>query len=130
MDTREKIRTVEDLRETLLRDAWTIAAGFFDPLTADSAERVARQASAGRKLLIVIRPRDNELLSLETRAALMAALRCVDAVLIETSPEWRDFALRNPSARIDEDSAAELRRSEEFERLVLERQTAVGPQVG
>jgi len=78
----------------------------------------------------VIRPRDNELLSLETRAALMAALRCVDAVLIETSPEWRDLALRNPSARIDEDSAAELRRSEEFERLVLERQTAVGPQVG
>ena len=78
----------------------------------------------------MIRPRDNELLSLETRAALMAALRCVDAVLIETSSEWRDLALRNPSARIDEDSAAELRRSEEFERLVLERQTAVGPQVG
>ena len=128
MDTREKIRTLEDLRETVSRDAWTVAAGFFDPLTAEAAERVAGLAAAGRKLLIVIRPRDNELLSLETRAALMAALRCVDAVLIETRRNGatsRCGIPRRESMRI----APELRRSQEFERLVLERQTAVGPQV-
>jgi hypothetical protein len=118
------------LRETLLRDAWAIVAGFFDPLTAKTAERVSVQAGAGRKLLVVILPRDNELLNIETRAALMAGLRCVDAVLIETSPGWRDLAQRNPLVTIDEDTAAELQHSEEFERLVLERQAAVGPQVG
>jgi len=131
VDTREKIRSLENLRETLSRDAWTVIAGFFDPLTAEAAERVAGLAAVGRKLLVVIRPRDNELLSMEARAILMAALRCVDAVYIETSPEWRDVVRRNPSARIDEDSAADLRRSQELERLVLERQAAaVGPQAG
>ncbi|HXR75861.1 MAG TPA: hypothetical protein VN737_07795 [Bryobacteraceae bacterium] len=131
MDTREKIRNLEDLRETLSREAWTVVAGFFDPLTAEAAERVAGLTAAGRKLLVVIRPRDNELLNREARAILMAALRCVDAVFIETSPEWRDVVRRNPSARIDEDSAADLRRSQDLERLVLERQAAaVGPQAG
>ena len=129
MDTREKIRNLEDLRVTLSRDAWTIVAGFFDPLTAEAAERVAGLAVGGRKLLVVIRPCDRELLSVDARAALMAALRSVDAVLIERSPEWRDLAQRNPLITIEEDAAADLRRAQEFERLVLDRQTiAVGPQ--
>ncbi len=131
MDTREKIRNLEDLRETLSRDAWTVAAGFFDPMTAEAGERVAGLSAAGRNLLVVIRPRDNELLSVEARAIMVAALRAVDAVLIETSPEWRDLVRRNPSARIDEDTVADLRRSQEFERLVLDQQTAaVGSQAG
>lgn len=129
MDTREKIRNLEDLRVTLSRDAWTIVAGFFDPLTAEAAERVAGLAAGGRKLLVVIRPCGRELLSVDARAALMAALRSVDAVLIEASPEWRDLAQRNPLITIEEDAAADLRRAQEFERLVLDRQTiAVGPQ--
>ena len=107
MDTREKIRNLEDLRETLSRDTWTVAAGFFDPMTAEAAERVA-----GRNLLVVVRPRDNELLSVEARAIMVAALRAVDAVLIETSREWRELVRRNPSARIDEDTVADLRRSQ------------------
>jgi hypothetical protein len=131
VDTREKIRNLEDVRETLSRDAWTVAAGFFDPMTAEAAERIAGLTAAGRNLLVVIRSRDNELLSVEARAIMVAALRAVDAVLIETSPEWRELVRRNPSARIDEDTAADLRRSEEFERLVLDQQTAaVGTQAG
>lgn len=131
MDTRNKIRSLGDLRETLLRDAWTVAVGSFDPLTVETAEYAAALTVEGRKLLVVIRPRDNELLSVEARAILMAALRCVDAVLMETSSEWRELVRQNPSARIDEDAASDVRRSQEFERLVLERQIAgVGPQAG
>jgi hypothetical protein len=123
VDTREKIKTFEELRSLLGQGAWTILAGAFDPLTPDQAARVQSCVSPGRRLLVVIQSSSDELLDSASRVVLMAALRAVDAVMIETSDEWRVLAARNTDIRVIEDRDASLRYRREFEQLVIGRHT-------
>jgi hypothetical protein len=118
MDTRQKIITLE---QVLRGDNWVAAAGTFDPLTLEQAERLAALAGRepGRKLLAVVEPGNRTLLSAEARAALVAGLRVVDAVVVATAQQVRARGLA-----IEEDPAGEQRRSSNFVEFVLARQRA------
>lgn len=111
MDTRSKIVPESKLSEAVRAGQWWILAGTFDPLTAATAQRIAASAAApGVKLAVVVEPSDRELLAIDARAALVAALGSVDLVCIGpvSLPAQREPA---------RDAAA----TEDFIKLVLER---------
>lgn len=124
MDTRQKIKTFAELRPLLEHGAWTIFAGEFDPLTPALAARVESRVSPGFRLLAVVQPGSDTLLDAPSRAVLIAALRAVDAVMIEASCEWRPWAASNPDLRVIEDRETSLRDRREFEQLVIGRHAA------
>jgi hypothetical protein len=121
VDTRKKIKTFEELRPILARGLWTVLVGEFDPLTPAVAARADSYVSPGRRLLVVVQPGSDTLLNPPSRAVLMAAMRVVDAVMIETSDEWRALAVSNPDLEVIEDHEACVRDRRQFERLVIER---------
>lgn len=112
MDTRAKILRVDDLPVLLAEGEWTVIAGLFDPMTAAQAQRIARHRQNGRKFLAVVLENEDALLSADARAALVAALRTVDAVVIG---QPGDVPATN------EDIAAERGRTAEFVQFVLDR---------
>jgi hypothetical protein len=122
VDTRKKIQTWEELRPALADGKWKILAGSFDPLTADAAARIESSAEEGRRLLIVVQPISHALFDDASRALLLAALRAVDAVTIETSDEWRTVAAENPAVDISDEARLSIQMQSEFEQLVLSRQ--------
>ncbi len=74
----------------------TIVRGYFDPLLASHAERLARCA---RPLAVVVADPERPLLPLAARQLLVAALACVDCVLpgeIASAEDWtaEDLAVR------------------------------------
>ena len=126
MNTLRKIQKLESLRDSLGRDAWTVVVGRFDPMTCESADGLEAIAAPTRKLLVVVQSREGELLTVEGRAFLVAALRSVDAVLIEESDLWRHVIGENSNVLVVEDPAAESRREQAFRELVLSRQNKAG----
>ena len=116
MDTRSKIIDPSDLPRHLNTGDWTAVVGLFDPLTASQAKRIAAQANSGRKVLAVILPGENTLLTPESRAFLVAALRDVDLVAV-----GRSANIHLPNVLIDDDEAAELKRSEDFVEFIGSR---------
>lgn len=74
MDTRSKI--VDTLPPNC-----EIVEGFFDPLLADHAEQL-NSIEKTRPLAVVIRDPEEPLLNSRARAELVAALKCVDYVVI------------------------------------------------
>jgi hypothetical protein len=82
--------------------------------------------SPGRKLLVVVQSSKDELLTSDVRAILIAALRPVDAVLVESSDEWRQAVKGNPAALIVEDPSGEQKREHEFRALILNRHRQAG----
>ena len=119
LDTRSKIVDPADLPRYLHTGNWTAVLGLFDPLTLVQAERIAAHANGGRKILAVVLRGENTLLSPESRAILVAALREVDLVAIGSLADIQSFDVVT-----DDDEAAERKRSQEFAALVSERQTA------
>lgn len=123
MDTREKILPPRSLSQLLASGEWTLVAGFFDPLTEVQARRLA-VLSQGRKLLAIVLESEDTLLAANARAALIAGLREVDAVIIAPPDDWRSLIPRRPGIEIIEDEAGERARSAEFVQFVLRRQNA------
>ncbi len=119
MDTREKLVVLDHLPALLENGKWAVVAGLFDPLTLAQAERIAAFADAGQNILAVVTPDPDTLLSAEARAALVAGLHSVNAVVIADTTE-----IRMPGIPIHEDAAAERERSAEFVRFVLRRQNS------
>jgi hypothetical protein len=111
LDTRQKIKTVQDLRLLVAEDPWSGFVGAFDPVTAETIDALERARTPGRKFLVVIRPEANELLSAESRAALLAAVRFVDAVHVATTNEWRSV-LESVSAPVTDEQDGHRRREE------------------
>jgi hypothetical protein len=127
LDTREKVLALEAVPALVGAGEWTAVAGLFDPLTLSQAERLAALARkrAGQKILAVVLPDPEALLPAAARAALVASLRSVDAVVIAQSEE-----LRRCGIALEEDARAERKRSAEFVRFVLRRQKAEVPLAG
>jgi hypothetical protein len=123
VDTREKIKTVEELHSTLEHDPWTVLVGEFEPVTPGIAAVINSLVAEDRRLLVIVKPNEAELLSTHARTALMAAFRGVDAVLVENSDRWRRIIGNNPKVRVIEDTAFDQRTRLEFEELVFSRQT-------
>lgn len=98
--------------------------GFFDPLTALQAKRLADAATNGRKILAVVLEKPDSLLTVDARAALVAAVRHVNAVVIAESPDWRSVLPGDADIQILDHLEADQKRSEEFVEFVLKRQKA------
>jgi hypothetical protein len=122
VDTREKIKSFNELREALAGEPWVVMVGGFEPLTAALAARIEHAKAPNSSLLIVLRSSRDEFFDVAARAVLLAALHAVDAVMVETSHEWRALVGRNSLLRVMEEAAADRCGREEFEQLVLSRQ--------
>jgi len=121
VDTREKILALDELPALLNSDKWVIAVGQFDPLTAVQAKRLAALATDSTKLLAIVLEDGRALLPASARAALIAALRDVDAVTVAGPERWRGVIPNGPCITIVDDAEAEKIRSAEFVQRILER---------
>ena len=126
MDTREKIVSADMLGRLLGEGDWIAVSGFFDPLTAEQAARLAGLRRSRHKLLAVVLPSDDSLLAQDARAALVAALGSVDAVSIAASNKWQSAIPPNARVEIVEDLEAEKNRRDQFVRFVLNRISDTG----
>jgi bifunctional ADP-heptose synthase (sugar kinase/adenylyltransferase) len=79
MDTREKIINAAQAAQMAASGA-TVVSGYFDPLIAAHAERLAHLKRAGQKLLVLIATPADAILPAAARAELVAGLRAVDYV--------------------------------------------------
>jgi bifunctional ADP-heptose synthase (sugar kinase/adenylyltransferase) len=79
MDTREKIIDAAQAASIAASGA-TVVSGYFDPLIASQAERLASLKTNGQKLLVLIATPDNPILPAAARAELVAGLKAVDYV--------------------------------------------------
>jgi bifunctional ADP-heptose synthase (sugar kinase/adenylyltransferase) len=79
MDTRKKIIDAAQAA-SIAADGATVVSGYFDPLIASHAERLAKLKPAGSKLLVLIATPANAILPAAARAELVAGLRAVDYV--------------------------------------------------
>lgn len=79
MDTREKIIDAAEAAVIAASGA-TVVSGYFDPLIASHAERLAALKPDGKKLLVLIATPPNAILPAAARAELVAGLRAVDYV--------------------------------------------------
>ena len=78
MDTREKIVDADQAARIAASGA-TVVSGYFDPLVASHAERLA-SLKTGANLLVLIATPDHAILPAAARAELVAGLRAVDYV--------------------------------------------------
>lgn len=122
MDTRRKIKPLNELHSILQGSKWAAVVGFFDPLTAIQAKRLAAAATDGRKVLALVLAGGDCLLSADARAALVAAVRHVSAVVIAESHDWCSALPSDSDLQILDDLEADKKRSEEFVEFVLRRQ--------
>jgi hypothetical protein len=79
LDTREKIICAVEAAKIAAAGA-TVVSGYFDPLIASHAERLAQLKPGGAKLLVLIATPENAILPAAARAELVAGLRAVDYV--------------------------------------------------
>jgi glycerol-3-phosphate cytidylyltransferase-like family protein len=114
MDTRSKILTPERAL-ALPRGALAVVTGTFNPLLAEHARALAavRNRTPERPLLAVILPAEPALLPAEARAALVAATRMVDYVLIanrEQTDQLIETLAPAETVRLEADDAVRTRR--------------------
>jgi len=115
LDSRTKIVAFDSIPAILNEGEWVVAAGYFDPLTAEQAVRLAN-LKGGRRLLALVLDRSDALLPVDARTTLIAALREVDAVA-KASELPDDLAVE-----VDADLASDEERSRDFVEFVLARQ--------
>lgn len=96
--------------------------GFFDPLTAAEAKRLTAAANGGRKVLAIVLTSPDSLLSADARAALVAAIRGIDAVVIAEPQQWRSVLGQHANVAIDDDLESDKKRSADFVDFILKRQ--------
>lgn len=120
MDTRAKILAADSL-EAVRRGTGRlkVVTGYFDPLLAAHARRLAALRNPGETLVVVVRDLAGALLPLRARAELVAALAAVDWVVATEDPEPVIAALR-PDELVREEQA-DLERRERLIRLVRSR---------
>jgi hypothetical protein len=120
LDTREKIVKLGDLPARLGNGRWIAVVGRFDPLTLAQAERVAKLNGGGGSILGVVETGEDCLLPVEARAALVAALRSVQLVVIAEAGALPAHG----QMEVVEDDEGERKRSAEFARFIEKRQGA------
>jgi hypothetical protein len=120
VNTREKIKSWDELRPELERGSWLILTGEFDPLTPELAKAIEGCLTPAARTLVVIQRGWNPLLDVNARAVLLAALRSVDAVAIDSGQDLHELAVSN--ARVHVVNGCDCGNRESFERRVLSRQ--------
>ena len=79
MDTRKKIISAGHAAQ-IAESGATVVSGYFDPLIASHAERLAQLKPVGERLLVLIATPADPILPAAARAELVAGLRAVDYV--------------------------------------------------
>jgi bifunctional ADP-heptose synthase (sugar kinase/adenylyltransferase) len=90
MDTRRKI--IRDSAGWRVPPGAVCAIGYFDPLLAAHAAQLELLKGGGTALVVCVADPEDPILPREARAELVAALRCVDAVVLDSSPLPPDAA--------------------------------------
>ena len=91
MDTRTKIVPAQEAARIAGQGA-IVVSGYFDPLLASHAERLAELKHHGSKLLVLIAAPGEPILPARARAELVAGLRVVDYVCESAdgiAADWR-----------------------------------------
>ena len=122
MDTRAKIIGRAAAERIAGGARLTVVTGYFDPLTAAHAVRLAEIAATAEALLIVVRTPERPLLPARARAELVAALSAVNHVVVEEGdPAW---IAQLPSAQLVREEVADARRTWDLVVRVHQRQAA------
>ncbi len=122
MDTREKIIELSQAPQRFSHGKWILAPALFDPLTATQATRLAGLRENESKLAAIVLDVSETLLPANARAALIAALRSVDLVVVAEPQAWRDAIPVSANIKIVEDETGEAARSAEFVQFLRARQ--------
>jgi hypothetical protein len=114
MDTRSKILNPAAAR-ALPRGTLAVVTGSYNPLLAEHARALAavRRRAPERPVLAVILPAEPALLPGEARAALVAAIRMVDYVLVadrEETEKLIDILAPAETVRLEADDAVRTAR--------------------
>jgi len=121
MDTRSKILTLAAALE--LRPAVTLVSGTFDVLRAGHARELAAiRGRTGMPLLVAVLPVEKELLPQAARAAMVAALRMVDYVVIADSEGLNRLIDVLRPAGVERMEAADAQRMKQLIEHVQRRQ--------
>jgi len=93
VDTRSKILTLPQAMAITARPV-AIVSGTFDVLRAEHAHELQKvhERAENAVVLVVVLPRERELLTQHARAELVAALRSVDFVVVATPAELQTLA--------------------------------------
>lgn len=100
----------------------TVVIGYFDPLTAAHAARLAEIAVSAEALLVVVRTPERPLLPARARAELVAALSAVQHVVVEEGDAA--WIAQLPSAQLVREEVADARRTRDLVVRVHQRQAA------
>ena len=126
MDTRTKIVSMEYAAAAARsgRAAGkpvTLVGGFFDPLLAAHARRLAEIAPRGGALFVALQDPPLPVLPAQARAELVAALCMVDYVILPgpLAPGLADWI---PAEAVFSEEAADQRRTQDFIQRVHDRQ--------
>jgi hypothetical protein len=92
MDTREKIVSEAEAVRIAAAGA-TVVSGYFDPLVASHAARLASLKKDGVPMLVLISIPPRPILDVQARAQLVAGLACVDHVAETASGPTPHFRL-------------------------------------
>jgi hypothetical protein len=111
LDTRLKIVSPEAAR----RGIETVVIGYFDPLYAGNVLRLI-EISGGDRITVVVADRSDALLPLRARAELVAALSCVEQVIL-----GHDNLAQLRAARIFDEREADEKRTRELSAHIVER---------
>jgi bifunctional ADP-heptose synthase (sugar kinase/adenylyltransferase) len=122
VDTRTKIVTPAEAVTVLRRRTFKVVTGYFDPLLPVHARRLAEIAGSNGRLVVILLNPKRPILAGRARAELVAALDCVEYVVVagETAHELLSGVRPDMVVREQE---ADMRRIREFTKHVHGRQT-------
>ena len=126
MDTRSKIVDWPAAAERLKRAAAAggkVVVGYFDPLLAAHARRL-REAAGNGKVSVVVTSPPRPILDAKARAALVAALECVEMVTTLPADRLQELFAIVPEQAVASLQAGDARLAEEFVRHVRRRQAS------
>jgi hypothetical protein len=115
LDTRLKIVSYEAAR----RDIKKVVVGYFDPLYADNVDRLTH-ISEGDPITIVVADRSDTLLPLRARGELVAALSCVEQVILGDG-DLSQVLSNLGAARFFDEREADERRTRELSAHIVDR---------
>ncbi len=121
MDTRNKIVDWPQAEHILRQGSNTVVTGYFDPLLASHARRLAELAAAG-PLVVVIADPPQPLLPARARAELVAALQAVEYVVLPPDGRLDEVLQLVPQSALVREEANDSRRAAELIERVRARQ--------
>jgi len=126
LDTRNKIVAWCDARALLEAAAAPLVTGYFDPLTAAHARRLAEIAGTHGPLFVLIAEPPDPILPAGARAELVASLACVRCI-VAPPPEGEQTILGAiPANRLIREEANDLARRDAITRHVQARHAQAG----